>query len=272
MTHYAIGDVQGCLDELERLLDRIAFNPQRDHLWLTGDLVNRGPRSADTVRRVMALGTACETVLGNHDLYLLAVAHGAVGAKPVDTFGDVLAAPDREALLDWLATRPLLVKDGSFAMVHAGLLPQWTLGQAEALAREVEQQLRTDRQAFLATMFGNFPARWSDDLIAPERHRVVVNAMTRMRVCTQDGDMEFTCKGEPEKAPPGFVPWFDVAGRRSTDHTIIFGHWSALGVVQRNKVIGLDSGCVWGRQLTAIRLDDGALFAVECPQHSALTD
>lgn len=267
MATYAIGDIQGCFTSLTALLNRIDFNPARDRLWLVGDLVNRGPDSLQTLRFVRDLGTAAVTVLGNHDLYLLMVAYGTVRARGKDdTIQAVLDAPDRDALLGWLRTRPLMHLEDGFAMVHAGLLPGWTAVQARALAREVEGALSGPYHAdLLHNMWGSEPAAWCDDLRDYERIRVIVNAMTRMRFCTPDGVMDFKVKGEVTKAPKGYVPWFEVPGRKSADATVVFGHWSALGLRIEPKLLALDSGCLWGRELTAVRLEDRKVFQVACP-------
>lgn len=266
MSTYAIGDLQGCLDALQRLLEEIRFDDSRDRLWFVGDLVNRGPDSLGVLRFVRGLGPRAVAVLGNHDLHLLVAAGGFAGLHREDTFQDVLAAPDREACIDWLRHRPLLHVEGDWAMVHAGLLPQWTVERAAALARETEDLLRSDQcDDFLRTMYGNHPDRWDDGLAGWDRARVVVNAMTRMRVCTPDGVMEFRHKGELANIPAGHVPWFDVPERRSRSHTILFGHWSALGFRRGEGYVALDSGCLWGRALTAFRLEDGKPFHVPCP-------
>jgi bis(5'-nucleosyl)-tetraphosphatase (symmetrical) len=265
MATYAIGDLQGCYEPLQRLLDRIRFDAARDRLWLVGDLVNRGPDSLATLRCVHALGEAALTLLGNHDLHLLAVAEGFAKLKRDDTLEDVLTAPDREVLLEWLRHQPLMHYEAGYAMVHAGLLPSWSVTHALELAAEVEAALRASNyRSFLARMYGNQPARWDEDLTGHDRLRVIVNAMTRMRVCTADGTMEFAHKGKPGGMPKGYLPWFAVPDRRSLDTTVIFGHWSALGLVLEPNVVGLDTGCVWGRQLTALRLEDRQLFQVEC--------
>lgn len=267
MATYAIGDIQGCFTSLTALLNRIDFNPGRDRLWLVGDLVNRGPDSLKTLRFVRDLGPAAVTVLGNHDLYLLMVAYGTVRARGKDdTIQSVLDAPDRDALLGWLRTRPLMHLEDGFAMVHAGLLPGWTVTQARALAREVEGALAGPYHAdLLNNMWGSEPAAWHDGLRDYERIRVIVNAMTRMRFCTPDGVMDFKVKGEVTKAPKGYVPWFDVPGRKSADATVVFGHWSALGLRIEPNLLALDSGCLWGRELTAVRLEDRKVFQVACP-------
>jgi bis(5'-nucleosyl)-tetraphosphatase (symmetrical) len=267
MATYAIGDIQGCFTSLTALLNRIDFNPARDRLWLVGDLVNRGPDSLHTLRFVRDLGAAAVTVLGNHDLYLLMVAYGTVRARGKDdTIQAVLDAPDRDALLGWLRTRPLMHLEDGFAMVHAGLLPGWTAIQARALAREVEGALSGPYHAdLLHNMWGSEPAAWCDDLRDYERFRVIVNAMTRMRFCTPDGVMDFKVKGEVTRAPKGYVPWFEVPGRKSADTTVVFGHWSALGLRIEPNLLALDSGCLWGRELTAVRLEDRKVFQVACP-------
>jgi bis(5'-nucleosyl)-tetraphosphatase (symmetrical) len=265
MATYAIGDLQGCLDPLQTLLRQIQFDSTRDALWFTGDLVNRGPQSLETLRFVRGLGDCAITVQGNHDLHLLAVAHGLGKLRVDDTLSDILAAPDREDLLDWLRCRSMLHVDGAYALVHAGLLPSWSIAQAGELAAEVEEQLRgTNYVDFLAQMYGSQPDRWDDALRGMDRWRVVVNAMTRMRFCTPDGVMEFHSKGETWKAPPGFMPWFEVPDRASRASTIVFGHWSALGLLTRPDLLGLDSGCVWGGQLTAVRLEDRRVFQCDC--------
>jgi bis(5'-nucleosyl)-tetraphosphatase (symmetrical) len=265
MATYAIGDVQGCFEPLQRLLDDIQFDARNDRLWFVGDLVNRGPDSLATLRFVQSLDETAITVLGNHDLHLLAVAEGFARLKRDDTLDEVLAAPDREELLDWLRQRPLMHFEPGYAMVHAGLLPSWSITHALELAAEVEAQLRAPAyRSLLAKMYGNQPDRWNEQLTAPDRWRVIVNAMTRMRVCTVDGAMEFAHKGKPSGMPQGYLPWFAVPGRRSRDTPVIFGHWSALGLVREPTVFGLDSGCLWGRQLTALRLEDQRVFQVHC--------
>jgi bis(5'-nucleosyl)-tetraphosphatase (symmetrical) len=264
---YAIGDVQGCYEQLQRLLERLRYDPARDTLWFVGDLVNRGPRSAQTVRFVKGLGERAVTVLGNHDLSLLAVAEGIRRPHASDTFGDVLDAPDRDELLGWLRHRRLMHAEGRYAMVHAGLLPQWSVAQALALAREVEEALRGPGYLeFLRRMYGNEPARWSDSLSGYDRLRLIVNAMTRMRLAAPDGTLEFGHKLGLSDLPPGYLPWYDVPGRASRGTTIVFGHWAALGLLVREDVIGLDSGCVWGRTLSAVRLEDRRVFDCDCSE------
>ncbi len=255
---YAIGDIQGCAEELRELLVRIRFSPDRDELWFVGDLVNRGPHSLDTLRAVRGLADSATVVLGNHDLHLLAVAFGARPARrPGDTLDDVLAAPDRDALLEWLITRPLAHFDaarGDF-LVHAGLVPQWSVSQTLALAAEVQIAARRDPRSFFAQMYGDQPDHWSDDLAGPERLRFVVNVLTRLRVCTPDGRIDLKRKGPPPDASSGYRPWFEHECRASRGARIVFGHWSALGYVNAHGVLGLDTGCVWGGALTAQRLD-----------------
>ncbi|MET0217874.1 MAG: symmetrical bis(5'-nucleosyl)-tetraphosphatase [Burkholderiales bacterium] len=265
MSTYAIGDIQGCYAAFDHLLDTIGFEASRDRLWLVGDLVNRGPESLAVLRRAMALGNAAITTLGNHDLHLLAVAAGFRKLHRGDTLDAVLAAPDRDELLDWLRRRNMMHVEGEYALVHAGLLPQWTTDRALELAREVETALRgACYHEFLEHMYGNQPDRWSESLAGTDRLRVVVNAMTRMRVCTPDGAMQFGFKGRPEDAPEGYLPWFGVPGRASRDRTVICGHWSALGLLLEERLLALDSGCLWGGTLSAVRLEDRRLFQVSC--------
>ena len=271
MALYLIGDVQGCDAALARLLDEIAFSPSRDRLALLGDLVNRGPDSLAVLRRVMALQGAVACVLGNHDLHLLAVALGIRKPHRSDTLDGILNAPDRDALIDWVRQRPLALHEADMLMVHAGVLPQWTAQQTLALAREVEEALRgPDWGAFLAVMYGNEPDRWDDALRGPERWRVIINALTRLRFCTPDGRMDFKAKHDAHDAPPGLLPWFDAPQRRTRDTVIAFGHWSTLGWFSRADVLGLDTGCVWGGCLTAVRLgaapQERERIQVRCPQ------
>jgi bis(5'-nucleosyl)-tetraphosphatase (symmetrical) len=270
MATYAIGDVQGSFEELQALLDAIGFERAKDSLWFVGDLVNRGPASLATLRFVRDLGDRALTVLGNHDLHLLALAQGSVKGREDDTLGDVIAAPDRDALLDWLRHRPMAHVASNYALVHAGLLPQWDVATAKALAGEVETELRGPRhREFLAQLYGSRPDRWSDGLRGADRLRVIVNAMTRLRFCTPEGVMEFHTKGETVKAPPGYLPWFEVPGRKSADHTLICGHWSALGLHIAPNLLALDSGCVWGGRLSAVRLEDRRLYQVPCAAKAA---
>lgn len=268
MATYAIGDLQGCYGAFCRLLEKIAFDPAHDRLWLVGDLVNRGPQSLDVLRHVRALGAAAVCVLGNHDLHLLMLAAGYSKARADDTLQAVLDAPDREELLDWLRQRPLMHQENTYVMVHAGVLPQWDIAKAAALAHEVEQALRADLpdyHEFLANLWGSEPVRWSDELKGWPRLRVIVNACTRMRFCSLEGEMEFQAKGETTSAPAGYMPWFDVPGRLGNDHVLVTGHWSALGLRLAANHLALDTGCLWGRELTAVRLQDRAVFQVPGP-------
>ena len=260
MSTYAIGDLQGCFDELKQLLSRCGFDERSDRLWFVGDLVNRGPKSLDVLRFVHNLGDRAVVVLGNHDLHLVSQHEGFERARKDDTFGDVLAAPDRHALVHWLRTRPMMHVEGGWAMVHAGLLPQWSIQKSASLGREVERALAgPEYREFLKNMYGSKPERWDDALTGWDRLRVIVNAMTRMRFCTPDGKMDFHAKG---KTPPaGHVPWFELRAEREA---IVCGHWSALGLKRTDKLAALDSGCVWGGKLTALRLEDRALYQVPC--------
>ncbi|HUX26779.1 MAG TPA: symmetrical bis(5'-nucleosyl)-tetraphosphatase [Burkholderiales bacterium] len=267
MSTYAIGDVQGCVDALERLLDTFSFDRSLDRLWFVGDLVNRGPDSLATLRLVKGLGEGAVTVLGNHDFHLLTVSAGLAKKHRSDTLDQVLAAPDCEELLAWLRHRPMLHVEGTFAMVHAGLLPQWSVATARTLAGEVETALRgANWREFLAKLYGDTPDSWSEDLRGADRLRVTVNAMARMRFCTAEGKIEFRTKGETAKAPSGFFPWFDAPGRANRDHTLVCGHWSTLGLKLRPDLIALDTGCVWGGRLSGVRLEDRKLFQVPCKQ------
>jgi bis(5'-nucleosyl)-tetraphosphatase (symmetrical) len=265
MATYAIGDVQGCFDELQALLAQLAFG-KADRLWFVGDLVNRGPKSLDVLRFVRDLGDRAVTVLGNHDLHLVTQHEGCERPRKDDTFDDVLAAPDRQELVDWLRTRPMMHADGDYAMVHAGLLPQWTIDKALELAREVEAALAAPNyRDFLAHMYGSKPDTWSDTLRGWDRLRVIVNAMTRMRSCTREGKMDFGAKGAA--VPPGYYPWFDLRPKESV--TLLCGHWSALGLKLTGRLAALDSGCVWGGKLSALRLEDRKLYQVACRGYQA---
>ena len=272
MAYYAIGDVQGCHDDLMRLLHAVAFSAGQDRLWFTGDLVNRGPKSLATLRYVKSLGDRVVTVLGNHDLHLLAVAHGATGMRPKDTFTDVLAAGDRAELLQWLRERPLLHHDAAlgYTLIHAGLPPEWDLDTARRCAAEVEQVLRGDEAAqFFTHMYGNQPDHWDEHLHGWPRLRYITNALTRLRYCDSRGRLALAYKGAPGGQPDSQVPWFASPQRRSRDMKIVFGHWSTLGRCDAEGVYGLDTGCVWGGKLTALRLDDEKWFSVECSGNCA---
>jgi bis(5'-nucleosyl)-tetraphosphatase (symmetrical) len=271
VSRYAIGDVQGCDEELRALLKLLRFSADRDRLWFVGDLVNRGPGSLATLRLVRALGDNAVVVLGNHDLHLLALAFGMDRKRKSDTLDEVLAARDRDALLEWLIGRPLAHAEHADLMVHAGLVPQWSAAQAVALAGEVSAALQRDPRALFAGMYGNEPDRWREQLAGVERLRFVINVLTRLRVCTAEGRTDFGLKGEPPPPPSPLRPWFELPGRRSRDSRIIFGHWSALGLVQREGVVGLDTGCVWGGALTAFDLDrERAPSSVACAGHQLI--
>lgn len=265
MATYAVGDIQGCVEPFRELLDRCGFDRARDRLWLTGDLVNRGPQSLEVLRFVRDLGDSVVAVLGNHDLHLLAVAHGAARLTPKDTLSAVLAAPDRDELLEWLAARPLLHYDAALnaVLVHAGLWPAWDLAQARTLAAEVEARLRAARAPLLAQLYGDAPRRWDAMLAGPARWRFIVNVMARMRYLDDAGELDFAPKGPPGTQPVGRVPWFALP--RATHATrIVFGHWSSLGLLHAPNLLGIDSGCVWGGSLSGVRLEDGAVFRVRC--------
>jgi len=269
MSHYVIGDIQGCYDEFRHLLDLVAFDPPRDRLWLVGDLVNRGPDSLGVLRTVKALGTDAVTVLGNHDLHLLTVAAGHRNAHRHDTLDSILRAPDRDELLTWLRTRPLVVREDNLLLVHAGLLPSWTSATALMLSREVEAMLRSDaHDDFLRHLYGDQPARWNDALTGYDRLRVIVNACTRLRYCAADDTMDLAEKRGPEHAPPGYAPWFAHPERKSAGVTVLCGHWSTLDLLLAPRVAMLDSGCLWGGALTALRIDDWRVFQV--PSRQAL--
>lgn len=268
MATYAIGDVQGCFDCLQHLLDIVRFDPATDRLWFAGDLVNRGPDSLGVLRFVSRLGERAVSVLGNHDLHLLAVADGVRKPTRKDSLNAVLEAPDREALLGWLRQRPLIHQepDHPHLLVHAGIPPQWDTSRAASLAREVERVLRgPDYSGFLHHMYGNVPDIWEDSLQGFERLRVITNYLTRMRFCSATGQLDLDNKGPPADANPGFAPWFTYPGKRSAAVPIVFGHWATLeGNAQVPGIHALDTGCVWGGRLTALRLDDGRLFHYAC--------
>jgi len=268
MTTYAIGDIQGCQSRLEELLARIQARTADPELIFAGDLVNRGPSSLATLRRIRALGERAQVVLGNHDLHLLAVACGIRRAHRSDTLDEILAAPDRDELLDWLRRRPLALMRGGYLLVHAGVVPQWTARQTLALAHEVEAVLGgPDWIDFLRGMYGNLPARWDDALEGVDRLRCIVNALTRIRFCKEDGTMEFDGPKGSETDLPGHLRWFEVPGRRTQDVTVVFGHWSTLGLTLQSNLISLDTGCLWGGKLSAVCLEDRTVLQVDCPQY-----
>lgn len=265
MTTYAVGDIQGCYHSFQRLLEHINFDAAHDRLWLVGDIINRGSGSLETLRWVYRHQSLVTMVLGNHDLHALAVAEGFVEPHKNDTLQAILAAPDRDELLQWLRCQPMIHAADGYLMVHAGLLPQWDAEDALVLGAEVEAALRgSGYRDFLADMYGNQPNRWDADLRGMDRLRMITNAMTRLRVCTLDGAMDFKFKGKLDEVPAGLMPWFEVPGRRSADSTIVFGHWSAMGLQQRPHLFALDSGCLWGGKLSALRLQDRQIFQVDC--------
>jgi bis(5'-nucleosyl)-tetraphosphatase (symmetrical) len=262
---WVIGDVQGCLASLQSLLEEL---PPSSRLLFIGDLINRGPQSLASLRFVKSLGGRADALLGNHDLHLLAVAAGIRRQHDDDTLADILAAPDRDELLDWLRARPLALHEAGALFVHAGVLPQWSVEKTLSLASEIETRLRApDYRAFLATMYGNRPAQWDDRLEGADRARCVINALTRLRFVAADGTMDFTVKEGTKAAPPGFVPWFDHPQRATRGTPVIFGHWSTLGLVLRDDAVCIDSGCVWGGALTALCWPARRLIQVPCPQY-----
>ncbi|MDZ7750510.1 MAG: symmetrical bis(5'-nucleosyl)-tetraphosphatase [Gammaproteobacteria bacterium] len=274
MPTYAIGDIQGCHDPLLALLEAIRFDTAGDRLWFTGDLVNRGPHSLEVLRLVRDLGDAAVTVLGNHDLHLLAVAaRPEHKPKKKDTLDAILQAPDRDELLDWLRHRPLIHRGHGYTLVHAGLVPQWNVADAERLAAELHEVLRgTGHGEFLAHMYGDGPSRWNEDLTGWDRLRCITNVFTRLRYCDTHGRMDLAEKRPPTDVPPPLMPWYAVPGRASAGEPIIFGHWSTLALAPLPdpalRVHPLDMGCLWGGRLTALRLEDGRRFDFHCPRFS----
>jgi bis(5'-nucleosyl)-tetraphosphatase (symmetrical) len=264
--HYLVGDLQGCCDALDRLLAEIGFSPSRDRLVLLGDLVNRGPASLRVLERLSALGDAATCLLGNHDLHLLAVAHGVRPAHRSDTLQEVLASPRRGVWIDWLRTRRMALHEDGWLMVHAGVPPQWDLALTLALAAELEAELAgPGLQGFLAVMYGNEPARWKDNLAGAERLRFAVNALTRIRFVDARGRLDFKTKDGAADAPEGLMPWFEAPGRRTDGVPLAFGHWSTLGLVNRPDLLALDTGCVWGGALSAARIDGGRREVIQIP-------
>ncbi len=262
--HYLIGDIQGCRSALERLLEKIGFSASRDRLHVLGDLVNRGPDSLGVLRRLAVLGDAANCLLGNHDLHLLAVAYGVRPLHRTDTLTALLESPERDAWLDWLRTRRLALHEQGWLMVHAGVPPQWDLAQTLRLAGEVEAELAGPEIAdYLQTMYGNEPSRWDDTLRGADRLRFAINALTRMRYCDAEGRLDFKLKEAADHPPRGLHPWFDAPRRRTQGVPIAFGHWSALGLVNRPDLLATDTGCVWGGQLTAVRIDGGRREVVQ---------
>lgn len=274
MAMYLIGDIQGCDAALQRLLDMVAFSPSRDTLYVLGDLVNRGSASAAVLRRMMRYGDAARCILGNHDLHLLAITHGVRSPQHNDTLDGILAAPDRAAMLDWLQRQPLArlldIQGKTWLLVHAGVLPQWSASKTLALAREVETLLQSPSASdFFHGMYRNTPTLWDDALTGIDRLRTIVNALTRLRFCTAQGEMEFKTKEGAAAAPDGFLPWFDVPGRATQDVVVAFGHWSTLGWLNRDNLYALDAGCVWGGKLRALWLDVGTK-ASNHPNHQLI--
>lgn len=267
MATYAIGDIQGCYHAFQALLERIKFDLASDRLWLVGDLINRGSGSLEVLRWCFQHQQNISTVLGNHDLHAIAVAHGIRKAHRSDTLQTIFDAPDSDVLLTWLRHQPLMVVNEDYVMVHAGLLPQWQVSDALAYAKEVETVLQTDNyEDFLANMYGNTPNVWQDTLTGYDRLRAITNAMTRMRVCTPAGALDFDFKGELADVPKGLLPWFDLPNRAVINQAIVFGHWSALGLRQRENLYALDTGCLWGGQLTAMCLETKEITQVESSQ------
>ncbi|MFQ5791450.1 MAG: symmetrical bis(5'-nucleosyl)-tetraphosphatase [Acidobacteriota bacterium] len=260
MATYVIGDIQGCYRTLLRLLARIAFDPARDRIWLTGDLVNRGPQSLEVLRWAKELEARLTMVLGNHDLHLLAQAKGVREARPYDTLDAILTAPDRDALLKWLRRRPLFHREGPYVLVHAGLLPTWSLEEAQIVAGEVGEALSSERSEDLleAVYASGEPPRWDRPLTGMARLRVAASVFTRLRTCTREGRLCLEFNGPPGMAPPGCLPWFRLTSFPAV--TVLFGHWAALGLHLDRGFIGLDTGCVWGGALSAFRLEDRSLF------------
>jgi len=265
MATYAIGDVQGCNDALQRLVEQIRFDPGCDRLWFVGDLVNRGPDSLKVLRYIKSLGDSAVVVLGNHDLFLLAVAEGIAKPGPQDTLQAILAAPDRDELLGWVRRQHLLYRELEFVLVHAGLLPQWSISEAATLAREVETELQSPYyKHVLRALYPSKHLQWSSNLTGPTRLATIIKVFTRLRACSASGIMESSYTGPPAHIPAGFLPWFRVPNRKHDNTTIVCGHWASLGLHCEENLLAIDSGCVWGRQLTAIRLEDRDVFQVAC--------
>jgi len=273
MATYFVGDIQGCNDELQQLLVLAQFNPQHDELWLTGDLVARGPKSLDVLRFVYGLGDRATTVLGNHDLNLLAVDAGYSQAKKKDKTENILTAPDRYELMTWLRNRPIMAEHPTLPvmMTHAGLSPQWDLATARHCAREVEMLLRSDQGNWLlGHMYGEEPSHWDPRLTGLPRWRYIINSFTRMRFCRNDGSLEFKCKEAPSEKPAQLAPWFEVRQAAPDEPHLVFGHWAALmGKCPLPTIKALDTGCVWGNQLTLWRWDDNAMFSLNCPAYAS---
>lgn len=275
MALYVIGDVQGCYEELQSLLDLIEFDASADRLWFAGDLINRGPRSLEVLRFVKGLGESAVAVLGNHELHLLAVAAGSRRPGASDTLDEILTAPDRDELIDWLRTRPLMYRDAGTVLIHAGLAPQWDIAAAERCAREVENELRSERAAeLLAGMYGDYPELWSERLQGMERWRFIINCFTRLRMCDPDGRLRIGARGPVRGREDGLIPWFEVRGRASANATVVFGHWAVLGCYEAPGIYATDSGCVWGGKLSALRLDAHPVqwHSAPCPAYCTYSE
>ncbi len=270
MSIYAIGDVQGCFDELQALLDLIDFNPNNDQLWFAGDLVNRGEKSLDTLRFIKALGASAVTVLGNHDIHLLLSANFPERVKKKDTLHGIITSPDCEDLLDWLRRQPLFHYEHDIGLLHAGVPPQWTLAQTQAMARLAEQALRADNyRDTLAQLYSNQPDMWSEALSGIAQLRFIFNAFTRIRYCTKEGQLDFHHSGELGSQPAHLMPWFEVPHRKTAATKLIFGHWAALGYYAKNNCYCIDTGCIWGRELSALRLDSQQMKKFSVPRNIA---
>lgn len=270
MATYAIGDIQGCYTSLQRLIHAVRFNPHHDRLWFTGDLVNRGPDSLHVLRYIRDLGSAATTVLGNHDLFLISVAAGVSTLRRSDTLAQLLESLDRDELLAWLRQQPLLHRENEWVLIHAGLLPQWTIEDAQQLAKEAETALRGEEYiATLRALHLDDHLQWASDLTGPVRFASIMKVLTRLRACSISGIMESSFSGPPELTPEGFHPWFSISSRRSATHTMVYGHWAAMGLHITPNLLALDSGCVYGRRLTAVCLEDRRMFQVSCEDSRA---
>lgn len=270
MATYAIGDVQGCCDSMEALVARLPFDPRKDRLWFVGDLVNRGPKSVKTLRRIISAGDRAISVLGNHDLHLLAVAAGARKMHATDTLRGIFKTKDAADLIDWLRHRPLAHANRDWLMVHAGVLPQWSVQTCLKLSEEVSKRLRSAHWVdFMHEMYGNSPAHWKDSLKGHDRLRVIVNVFTRIRFLHPDGSIDFQYKSGPKDSPKTLTPWFAVKNRKTIRNRIVFGHWSTLGLINTPRLLSIDTGCAWGRELTAIRLEDRKRYSQPCLERTA---
>jgi bis(5'-nucleosyl)-tetraphosphatase (symmetrical) len=275
MATYAIGDLQGCYDSLLQLLNKLKFDNEKDNLWFAGDLVNRGSDSLATLRFVKSLGNSAITVLGNHDLHLLAIAHGIKTTRSAD-LQRILDADDKDELLQWLSTRPLLHHDSElgYTLAHAGIYPAWTLAQAKNHATELETSLKNNLSGFLEHMYGDKPDKWNDSLTDFNRLRFICNSFTRMRFCHPDGTLDFSSNGAPGTIPEKALPWFEIEPRKTKDEKILFGHWSTLGAINKKNIYPLDTGCVWGGKLTALRIDtnEAEYISIDCPRDADPAD